>query len=993
MKKIRDEGYTFTGLPQYKPQTDETMQYEIVESTYPGFTSLDVTNQGVTSGDYLIANTMQVREARIDKIWVDNNNRDNTRPSSITASLTRDGIETMELTLQKTTASNDVNVWTTGTFYVPLYQQDAAKGYSVYTSAEQQNITGYTMSNVSAGHTSNDPLKDTGNTNYFTYTNTLTNTVPSVTDVHVVKKWSDGILSDVSRPSQVYFTLYARHWDTVKKAFEDTWTAASAANCGLTGSATIALDPSQTDTVSWDNVWTYYPQDTAEPEVMQYQVEETDAAGSVLAATYPYEVSHTANIITATDAGKTVTFTNTLKKTVNASVQKTWKTAAGTSSAVMTEEEKDLYLSQGELPKQLRYTVQYLDHDTWKNVTKGNGLYTVDADISTAEKLNAYTGSSTADDLPAYDGAGNLMQYRLIETAVNDTDASNTGWIDITKTNLSMTNSQTETTNTLLLGSVTVSKQWLDEADRDGLRTNQITIQLLRDGQAYGDSTVLTKKADGTWPSYTWKNVPVNQKGSSSRSQYSIQESAVEGYQAESTSVTADLTNAEPSSQESTIQVSNTHIPDTFALHTEKVWEDDDNTYNTRTQISFTLQYQTADGTWKNVEHSTLNKELYGDDGVYTSSENPQVLGSGTEAVWSDLRKKSQTAALIYRVEETGSPDAYETSYDVTGAQETDLGTNTFTAVTADTVSMSVTNTLTKTSLTVTKNWADYDNQYLTRPSSDLTVQLQSRTSTEENWEDVTGKTAGLKYDPTTGIWAEAVFTDLPVKDDKDSYIMYQAVETQLPVSYEAASEDPDGSHCIITNTLQMEKKYSAVIKKHSLTVDGPLLDGAGFLVRRVRDPVLKTSTLPVTAETAYEYYKDYNASTDTVTWTDDESQAKMFVTGTDVPYVLGQVTVPGLTLGEYTIIEVQAPQGYALNDSVDFTITGKTAQQSVNVAQADPLLPESEEEQPSDSNEAVTSDGTNTGDQTAAGMWLGVMIISAYILLLTGLMKRKFKK
>jgi hypothetical protein len=68
--------------------------------------------------------------------------------------------------------------------------------------------------------------------------------------------------------------------------------------------------------------------------------------------------------------------------------------------------------------------------------------------------------------------------------------------------------------------SVTVRKVWNDNNDEAGLRPDSITVQLLKNGQTYGNPVVLTKA--GGWM-YTWRGLDKN-------ASWSVTEVEVEGY-------------------------------------------------------------------------------------------------------------------------------------------------------------------------------------------------------------------------------------------------------------------------------------------------------------------------------------------------------------------------------------------------------------------------------------------------------------------------------
>lgn len=112
------------------------------------------------------------------------------------------------------------------------------------------------------------------------------------------------------------------------------------------------------------------------------------------------------------------------------------------------------------------------------------------------------------------------------------------------------------------------------------------------------------------------------------------------------------------------------------------------------------------------------------------------------------------------------------------------------------------------------------------------------------------------------------------------------------------------------TKTLTEEETvYSAkiLVTKHADSEDGPLLEGAKFVLKK---------------QDSDTYYQ-YNGST--VTWTDNIANATVLTTGKD-----GIVEFKGLKNGSYELQETEAPAGYNLaNEKVSFDINGDNALQS----------------------------------------------------------------
>ena len=108
----------------------------------------------------------------------------------------------------------------------------------------------------------------------------------------------------------------------------------------------------------------------------------------------------------------------------------------------------------------------------------------------------------------------------------------------------------------------TVKKEWDDNNNQDGIRPTEVKMQLYANGNAVGDSVVLTE-ADN-WE-YTFKNLAKYEKGQ--EIDYTVQEVDVaNGY---TYSVETDKDDA--------WVVTNTHVPDTINKSVIKVWDDKNN--------------------------------------------------------------------------------------------------------------------------------------------------------------------------------------------------------------------------------------------------------------------------------------------------------------------------------------------------------------------------------------------------------------------------------
>ena len=102
---------------------------------------------------------------------------------------------------------------------------------------------------------------------------------------------------------------------------------------------------------------------------------------------------------------------------------------------------------------------------------------------------------------------------------------------------------------------ILVTKAWVDDGDRDGLRPDNITVSLTRNGAPYATATVT---GTGDLWSCTFENLPKYTDGA--ENVYAVAESAVPGY-------TGTVTG---------FAITNTHEIQTMNLSVRKIWNDND---------------------------------------------------------------------------------------------------------------------------------------------------------------------------------------------------------------------------------------------------------------------------------------------------------------------------------------------------------------------------------------------------------------------------------
>ncbi len=195
----------------------------------------------------------------------------------------------------------------------------------------------------------------------------------------------------------------------------------------------------------------------------------------------------------------------------------------------------------------------------------------------------------------------------------------------------------------------TISKIWNDDYDRDGKRPESITVQLLANGEAYGEPTVITieEAEDFNKWTHTFTNLPKYMNGQPV--EYTISEEAVPYYTPGEVTPVNNTHEGEEYTDGDTYEfdgeLENTHIPELIneddddpdndgQITVTKTWDDEDNKYSSRPALITIILY--ADG----EEIGTA--ELTAENGwVYTFYEdydgNPlyKYRDQGIEIVYS----------------------------------------------------------------------------------------------------------------------------------------------------------------------------------------------------------------------------------------------------------------------------------------------------------------------------------------------------------------------
>ncbi|MDT2879643.1 Cna B-type domain-containing protein, partial [Lactococcus lactis] len=338
--------------------------------------------------------------------------------------------------------------------------------------------------------------------------------------------------------------------------------------------------------------------------------------------------------------------------------------------------------------------------------------------------------------------AGQAIKYTVAEAAVDGYKTTYNG------NNIVNTHQVAKT-------SVSGQKTWSDHDNQDGLRPDEITVNLLADGKKVDSKTVTAK--DG-WK-YEFNDLDKFKAGQEIK--YTVEEAAVAGYettydgnnivnthQVAKTSVSGQKTWLDNNDQDG-------NRPDSITLHllangkevatkavTAKddwkyefndldeysagkkivytITEDQVNDYNSdvsdaknivnkytpgKTSATVTKAWQDADN--QDGLRTSIKVQLYANDKAYG---DPVELTSDTvwTYTWNDLNQRQNHKDVKYTVKEVNTPDGY-----VAEVNSEDQG------------NLIITNThkVAKTSVSGQKTWSDHDNQDGVRPD-EITVNL-----------------------------------------------------------------------------------------------------------------------------------------------------------------------------------------------------------------------------------------------------------------------------
>lgn len=792
LNEVNTWTYTWTKLAKNANKTE--IQYTVDEVDVPSGYTKAVTKE---STGYVITNTHNPETTSINgtKTWSDNDNQDGKRPTSITVNLLANGtkVDSKEVTANDNWKYEFTNLpkYAAGNEITYTVEEDAVEGY-------EATVDGYNITNTHK---------------------------PETTKVEGTKTWNDSDNQDGIRPEKIIVNLLAD------------------------GNKVNTQEVTPDDNGNWTYSFTDLPKFKAGKEIV-YTVAEKAVEGYVSTVS-GYNINNTHKPETIAINGSKHWDDNNNQDgkrpesiTVNLlangeKVNSQVVTAAGNWTYNFTD------LPKYKAGKEIKYRVEEVAVEGYTTELDGYDIYNThtpettiiegtkswnDKDnqdgkrpekiivnlLANGEKVDTQVVTADNDwkysfkDLPVYKD-GQKLTYTVSEETVKDYTTEYDG------TNIINSYTPGKT-------SASVVKVWNDANNQDGKRPESITVSLLADGRDTG--ITVTLNAENNW---TQTVTDLDEKANGKAIKYTwAEENVPKGYELTGNTTKGTLTT-----------LTNKHVPEVTSISGTKTWNDNDNQDGKRpTSITVNLladgtvyasQTVTAATNWKytfdnlpvnkngtainyaigEVEVTDYTTEI--DEYDIINTHTPETTSVSGQKVWDDAnnqdgkRPESIKVRLLANGTEVATKDvtaADNWAYNFTDLPKYANGEEIVYTVTEDTVAdyttaingTTITNSYTpgKTSITVTKAWADNDNQDGIRPEN-IKVQLYAG-------ETAQGEEVTLSADNNwTYTWSE-----LDAKKDGQD-IVYTVRETEVPAGYEAIVTGTAAEGFILTNTHETE--------------------------------------------------------------------------------------------------------------------------------------------------------------------------------------------
>lgn len=651
--------YSFENLPKYQNE-GTIILYTIKEEAVDGYTQKSVT----TTAGFDLTNTHEIQTAdyEVKKVWIDDNDRDGARPTSITLTLT--GSDGSKYTKLMTAADN----WNAVTFErVPMFNGGK---YITYTLTENE-VPSYINS-----------IEVSEDGKHFTVTNTH---APDHTVINITEVWHDKNDQDGIRPRKMTAVVVGsngnRHEVPLHSSGDWHYTCDDLVKYWKNGQLVdytveaVTIDGYTSEVKSLGNN-VFEVHNTHIPETISKTVTKTWKDNENQDGIRPASVTVTltgSNAVSKTatlneDNGWTATFENLPKRdhgNIVAYNVKESDTAGYEASVVKTEDGFQLINEHDSETTMRTVTLVWRDEDNRDDVRPDAVTYTLHGSDGSEQEKTVNKEDAWNDvvfeDLPVYQN-GQRISYTLTESAIdgyaNDIRSSGNTFT-VTNTHIP------ETVN------VDVTKIWTDGENQDGNRPDSISVILTgSDGKRY--TTTIT--AANNWK-HTFLKLP-KFFNEGTQIEYTLTEDTMSGY--------SDVVEKR---SDYVFVLTNKYSPATVDVTIVKKWNDDND----------------RDG----MRPESVDIVLNGSDGkLYTGTLSTE---NGYTCVFQSVPKYHDGGTLInYTIAEEKIP-----GYTTTIAK--DASGYKFTLTNAKTI-----DTVAKT---VSKVWNDNNNQDGLRPTA-ITVIL-----------------------------------------------------------------------------------------------------------------------------------------------------------------------------------------------------------------------------------------------------------------------------
>ncbi len=790
----------FTELPA-TDQAGNKITYTIEEVANDYYDSVVKINEE-NPYEFTLINSRELELINITgtKTWDDANNQDGIRPESITVNLLADG---KQIDSDEVTEDDD---WKYSFTDLPKYKAGKEINYTI----TENTVEGYSPEIVGYDITNN-------------YT-------PEETAVTVTKHWNDEDNQDGKRPDSIEVQLTAGG-----KLFDEP----------------VEL----TQENNWTHTWSELPLNS-DGEPIKYSAKE-------ITELEEYDVSvndeNHGNIIITNSYTPEITEVSGAKTWDDADDQDHKRPDSITVNLLANGEQIDTTEVTAEsnwqynftdLPRfangsEIKYTITEEPVEDYETSIEGFNITN-----SYTPETTAVTGTKTWDDAKDQDGVRpeaitvNLLADGEEVDSVEVTAEENWNYIftDLPKYNAGeeivykVTENSVEGYTTEIDGidiinhhtpgqtSVTVTKNWQDANNQDGIRPGSVEVQLTANDNEYGDPVELSQENDWT---YTWTEL--DEKAAGKPIEYSVIElTDVPEY--ETTVNDEDHGN---------IIITNSHTPEVTEVSGTKTWNDAGNQDGIRPE-SIKVNLFANDEFVKSTEVTETDNWKYsfldlpkfeaGEEIVYSITEDhvegyettidgfnitnaytPEEIEINGVKTWDDADNQDgiRPEEIIVNILANGehvqaikTTEADDWKYSFTSLPKFSAGEEIVYTVTENSVKdysqtiegFNITNAYTpgQTAVTVTKHWDDANNQDGIRPES-IEVQLTAD-------GDAYGDPAELSSDNDwTYTWVEL--------DEKAAgeTIKYSVVELTDLQEYETTVNDTDHGNIIITNAYTPE--------------------------------------------------------------------------------------------------------------------------------------------------------------------------------------------